>query len=79
VETVKDRLFRLNFNWSGFLEELKMSGSMTVMQYASKFIEVSGFVPEFVSTKRLKIRRFKEELAFYICNQLAGRPVLTYQ
>ena len=48
--------------------ELKMSGSMIVMQYASKFTKLSRFVPEFVSSKRLKMRRFKEGLAFYIHN-----------
>ena len=45
--------------------ELKMSGNMTVMQYANKFIELSSFVPRFVSSERLKIRRFEERLAFY--------------
>ena len=59
--------------------KLKMSDSMTVMQYASKFIELSRFVPEFVSSERLKMRRFKEELAFYIHNQLAGQLILTDQ
>ena len=43
--------------------ELKMSGSMSVMQYASKFTELSRFVPEFVSSERLKMRRFEEGLA----------------
>ena len=51
---------------------MKMSGSMTVIQYASKFTELSRFVPKFVSSERLKMRRFKESLAFYIRNQLAG-------
>jgi len=59
--------------------ELKMSGTMTVMQYASKFTELSRFVPEFVSSERLKMRRFEEGLALYIQNQLAGQPILTYQ
>jgi len=48
--------------------ELKMSGSMSVMQYASKFTELSRFVLEFVSCERLKMRRFEEGLAFYIRN-----------
>ena len=56
-----------------------MSGIMTVMQYASKFTELSRFVFEFVSSKRLKMRRFEESLAFYIRNQLARQPILTYQ
>jgi len=59
--------------------KLKMSGSMSVMQYASKFPELSRFVPKFVSSERLKMRRFEEDLAFYIRNQLAGQPILTYQ
>jgi len=45
---------------------------MAMMQYASKFTELSKFVLEFVSFGRLKMRRFKEGLAFYIRNQLAG-------
>jgi len=48
--------------------ELKISGSMTVLHYAHKFIELSRFVPKFVSSKRLKMRRFEEGLAFYILN-----------
>jgi len=59
--------------------ELKMRGNMTVMQYASKFKELSRFIPEFVSSERLKMRRFEEGLAFYIRNQLARQPILTYQ
>ena len=57
----------------------KMSGSMTVLQHASKFIELSRFVPEYMSSERLKMRRSKEGLAFYICNQLDGQPILTQQ
>jgi len=52
--------------------ELKMSGTMTMMQYPSKFIELFRLVSEFVSSERSKMRRFKEGLAFYIWNQLVG-------
>jgi len=38
--------------------ELKMSDTMIVMQYASKFTELYRFVPKFMSSKRLKMRRF---------------------
>ena len=48
--------------------ELKMSGNMTVMQYTNKFTELSRFIPEFVSSKKLKMRSFEEGLAFYIQN-----------
>ena len=52
--------------------ELKMSANLRVMQYASKFTELFRFVPKFVSSKRLKMSRFEEGLAFYIRSQLAG-------
>jgi len=52
--------------------ELKMSGTMTVMQYASKFTELFRLIPDFVSSEWLKMRRFEKGLAFYIWNQLTG-------
>jgi len=48
--------------------ELKMTSSIILMQYASKFTKLSSFVPEFVAFER-KMRRFNEDLAFYIHNQ----------
>ena len=32
-----------------------------------------------LSSKRLNTRRFEEGLTFYIRNELAGQPILTYQ
>jgi len=52
--------------------ELKMSDNMTVIQYATKFTELSRFAPNFVATEKVKMRRFEKGLAFYIWNQLAG-------
>ena len=52
--------------------ELKISGNMTEMQYASKFTELSRLATNFVASERLKMRRFREGLAFYIRNQLPG-------
>jgi len=46
--------------------ELKMSGTMMVMQYASKFTELSIFVPKFLTSERLKMRRFEDVLVFYL-------------
>jgi len=59
--------------------ELKMTGNTTVIQYASKFIELSRFAHDFVAFERMKMRRFEEGLAFSIRNQLAGQPIKTYQ
>jgi len=36
------------------------------MQHASKFIELSRFVLDFMAFEMMKMRRFEEELAFYI-------------
>jgi len=55
--------------------ELKTSGNMTVMQYARNFSELSGFTPGFITTERLKMRKFEEGLAFCIRNQLVGQPI----
>jgi len=48
--------------------ELKMTGNMMVIQYASKFTELSRLAQDFVTSERIKIRRFGERLAFYIRN-----------
>jgi len=52
---------------------------MTVMQYASKFTELSRFVTDFVATEWMNMTRFKEGLAFYIRHQLVGQPIHTYE
>jgi len=48
--------------------QLRMGGSMMVMQYANNFIELSRFVNAFMSSERLKMRRFQDDLPFCICN-----------
>ena len=52
---------------------------MKIMPYASKFTELSKSVRKFMPSERWKMRRFEKDLAFYICNQLAGPPIHTYQ
>jgi len=52
-----------------------MIGNMTVMQYASKFAKLSRFIPYFIASKKMKIKRFEDGLVFYIRNQLAERPI----
>jgi len=46
--------------------KLKMSGNMTVMQYASKLVELLRLAPYVVAPRRMKMRRFEDGLAFYI-------------
>jgi len=52
--------------------ELRMTGSMTIMHYASKFTQVC-------STEEDEERRFEEGLVFYIHTQLVGQPIHIYQ
>ena len=54
-------------------------GNLSVMEYASRFTELSRFASEFVATDRMKILRFEEGLAPYIRNQLVGQHVQTSQ
>jgi len=56
-----------------------MTINKTVMQYASKFTKLSTFALDFIASKRMKIRTFKEGLEFYIRNQLVGQSIKTYQ
>lgn len=46
--------------------ELSMSSNMLVMKYASKFTKLLRLVSDFVVSERIKMKRFKEGLAFYI-------------
>ena len=58
-----------------------MIESMTGIQYASKFIELSRFIPKFVASEMMKIGRFDKGLALYVCNQLAANlaiPIKNY-
>jgi len=47
-------------------------GSLSVMEYASRFAELLRFASEYVATDRMRMLRFEEGLAPYIRNQLAG-------
>ena len=58
---------------------MKMSDGMNMIQYASKLIELSQFILEYVASERLKMRKFEEGLAIYTCNQQADQPTYTYR
>ncbi|GLT65650.1 hypothetical protein SLA2020_380680 [Shorea laevis] len=49
-----------------------MKGSLTVEQYAAKFIELSWFAPYLVATEELKARKFEWGLHPRIMNQIVG-------
>ena len=56
-----------------------MISSITIMQYANKFAELSRFVLEFAVLEQMIMRRFEEGLALYIQHQLADQVIHTYQ
>jgi hypothetical protein len=49
-----------------------VQGSMTVEQYAAKFIELSRFAPHLVSTGELEARKFERGLQPHIMNLVVG-------
>ena len=59
--------------------ESKLSGNITMIQYASKFAELLRFIPKLMASERIKMRRFEEVLAFHVWNQLVGQLIQTYQ
>ena len=58
--------------------ELKISSNMAVIQYTSKFTELSRYATDFVASKMMKMGMFEEGLSFYIRNQLASQLIQTY-
>jgi hypothetical protein len=49
-----------------------VQGSLTVEEYAAKFIELSWFAPYLVSTEELKARKFERGLQPRIMNHIVG-------
>ena len=80
LEELRAKFYPITIQWEKKKEfsELRMIGSTSVMQYASKIIELSQFILDFVASERMKMRTFKEGLTFYIRHQLAAPPIHTY-
>lgn len=53
-------------------------GSILVNHYASKFIQLSQFVPKFIATENKKTRKFLKGLRADIFNQVAMMKSTTY-
>ena len=51
--------------------ELKQ-GSMTVMEYVGKFIELARFVDDYVATNMAKVRKFEDGLKLSILGKIVG-------
>ena len=51
--------------------ELKQ-GTMTVMEYVAKFIELACFVDEYVATDMAKVRKFEDGLKLSIQGKIVG-------
>jgi len=44
------------------------------MECASRFVELSRFALEYVTTDQIRMLRFEEGLVPYVRNQLVGQP-----
>ena len=54
-------------------EFLKLKqGSMTVMEYVAKFIELARFVDDYVATDMAKVRKFEDGLKLSILGKILG-------
>ena len=51
--------------------ELKQ-GSMTVMEYVAKFIELARFVDDYVAINMAKVRKFEDGLKLSIPGKIVG-------
>ena len=51
---------------------------MSILEYASKFIELSRFAPAFLADERLKMNRFEAELNPTIKERMSVRQYASY-
>ena len=56
-----------------------VQGSMGVAQYEAKFTELSRFAPHLVSTKALRVKKFRKGLNFKIRQHLTTSRVEDYK
>ncbi|XP_074266796.1 uncharacterized protein LOC141590083 [Silene latifolia] len=54
-------------------------GTMSVMLYATKFMELSRFAPHMVATKELRMNRFERGLGWNLRDRLSTHTCSTYQ
>ena len=53
-----------------FLELIQ--GTMTVLQYVAKFIELARFVDDYVATDMAKVRKFEDGMKLSIQGKIVG-------
>ena len=60
---IKDHFYPISLQKAKEGEFMQLQqGSISVLEYASKFMELSQFTADFVADERLKINRFEAEL-----------------
>jgi len=75
-EMIKDHFYPISLQKAEEGEFMQLQqGSISVLRYASKFIELLRFAPAFVADKRLKMNRFEAGLNPTIKERM---PVLQY-
>ena len=62
-ELIKNRVYPISLQKAKEKEFLELDqGSISVVQYASKFIELSHFAPTYVGNETLKMNQFESSL-----------------
>ena len=78
-ELIKDHFHPVSLQKAKDNEFRQLSqGGMSMLEYASKFMELSRFVPTFVADERLKMNRFEVELNRDIKERMSVRQYTSY-
>uniref|UniRef100_A0A803KRW7 RHOMBOID-like protein n=1 Tax=Chenopodium quinoa TaxID=63459 RepID=A0A803KRW7_CHEQI len=79
-ELMRDRFYPLSLRRQKEDEFLHLQqGTMSVLDYANKFMELSRFAPELVSTEQSRMNRFERGLHLKYQDRLSSQRFTTYQ
>jgi len=78
-EMIKDNFYPISLQKAKENEFMQLQqGDLRVLEYASKFMELSRFSPAFVADERLKMNRFEAELNPIIKERMLVRQYASY-
>ena len=72
-ELFMDKFFLASARYAKALEFLELKqGSMTVLEYVAKFIELARFRDDYVATDMAKVKKFEDGLKLFIQGKIVG-------
>ena len=78
-EMIKDHFYPTSLQMAKENEFMQLQqGSMSILEYASKFMELSCFAPAFVAVERLKMNRIEAGLNPTIKERMSVRQYASY-